>query len=325
MGPFRNILVLLDHESSATGGLWRACELAQRDGASVTAVAVLEPLPRRMRVLVGGGRAEELQDAAEAAAREHIERLVDRLPATLQVAVDVDVLSGRPFLEVVRRVLQGGHDLVVLEDQGGQRMRMTSTALHLVRKCPSPVWVIRAGASTEPGRVLAAVDVDDEEQPARSGLNHTIIDLASSAAGSAHAELHVVHAWHLAGESMLSSGRTRIPPDKIQELLADERERTRRALYELVGSADVDEQVHVHHRKGDAGEQVAAVVDDQGIDLLVLGTANTRAPGVLIGNTAETLIQSVPCSILAVKPPGFQTPVTLPDHDPDPDAAKTAA
>ncbi len=48
------------------------------------------------------------------------------------------------------------------------------------------------------------------------------------------------------------------------------------------------------------------------IDLLVMGTVcRTGVPGFLIGNTAESVLQQVDCSVLAVKPEGFVTPVKL--------------
>ncbi len=34
-------------------------------------------------------------------------------------------------------------------------------------------------------------------------------------------------------------------------------------------------------------------------------------PGLLIGNTAEEVFQTTNCSVLAVKPEGFQSPVEL--------------
>ena len=37
----------------------------------------------------------------------------------------------------------------------------------------------------------------------------------------------------------------------------------------------------------------------------------TRIAGFLVGNTAERLLPLIPCSVLAVKPEGFVTPVRL--------------
>jgi len=47
------------------------------------------------------------------------------------------------------------------------------------------------------------------------------------------------------------------------------------------------------------------------LDLIVMGTvAMTGMPGFIIGNTAEAILQQVYCSVLAIKPEGFHSPVT---------------
>ncbi len=46
------------------------------------------------------------------------------------------------------------------------------------------------------------------------------------------------------------------------------------------------------------------------IDLVVMGTiCRTGVPGFFVGNTAESILQQVECSVLTVKPDGFVTPV----------------
>jgi nucleotide-binding universal stress UspA family protein len=43
-----------------------------------------------------------------------------------------------------------------------------------------------------------------------------------------------------------------------------------------------------------------------------MGTvARTGIDGLFMGNTAESIIGQLDCSILTVKPPGFTSPVTL--------------
>jgi nucleotide-binding universal stress UspA family protein len=50
------------------------------------------------------------------------------------------------------------------------------------------------------------------------------------------------------------------------------------------------------------------------MDLIIMGTvARTGIPGFLMGNTAETILNRIECSVLAIKPAGFVTPVTLED------------
>jgi nucleotide-binding universal stress UspA family protein len=48
------------------------------------------------------------------------------------------------------------------------------------------------------------------------------------------------------------------------------------------------------------------------VDLLVIGTVRrTHLLGLLIGSTAERALSAVECSVLALKPDGFVSPVTL--------------
>jgi nucleotide-binding universal stress UspA family protein len=47
-------------------------------------------------------------------------------------------------------------------------------------------------------------------------------------------------------------------------------------------------------------------------DLVVMGTVGrTGISGLFIGNTAEAILEQVRCSVLAIKPLGFVSPVKL--------------
>jgi nucleotide-binding universal stress UspA family protein len=47
-------------------------------------------------------------------------------------------------------------------------------------------------------------------------------------------------------------------------------------------------------------------------DIVVMGAvARSGISGFFMGNTAEIILNRIDCSVLAVKPPGFVTPVTL--------------
>ena len=65
---------------------------------------------------------------------------------------------------------------------------------------------------------------------------------------------------------------------------------------------------------GPAEHVIPDLVKQQSIDLIVMGTiARTGIPGILIGNTAERLLERVECSLMAIKPEGYRSPVTLPN------------
>ena len=66
----------------------------------------------------------------------------------------------------------------------------------------------------------------------------------------------------------------------------------------------------IHMVAGTPGAVLPRLADDLDVDLIVMGTVGrTGLMGLVIGNTAETILRSVRCSVLAVKPEGFITPV----------------
>jgi nucleotide-binding universal stress UspA family protein len=69
-----------------------------------------------------------------------------------------------------------------------------------------------------------------------------------------------------------------------------------------------------HLVKGWARKAVPALAKQIEVDLVVMGTvARTGIPGFIMGNTAEIILNQIDCSVLAIKPPGFVTSVTLGD------------
>jgi universal stress protein E len=67
-----------------------------------------------------------------------------------------------------------------------------------------------------------------------------------------------------------------------------------------------------HLVKGWARKEIPIMAKRLEADLVVMGTvARTGIPGFAMGNTAETILSQLDCSVLAIKPPGFATRVTL--------------
>ena len=59
-------------------------------------------------------------------------------------------------------------------------------------------------------------------------------------------------------------------------------------------------------------EEIISFCSNYEPDLVVMGTlARTGIPGLIVGNTAESILNNLDCSVLAIKPSGFVTPVTL--------------
>lgn len=257
----------------------------------------------------------------EVVIREHIaegeslllEQWVDLIRQS-GVPVSGKVLVGTPFLEIIREVLRNQHDLVMTtaEGQGGLKERLFgSTTMHLMRKCPCPVWVTKPSQPEGTTRILAAVDptpLDEEE----NAINIKIMDLATSLARRQQCELLVVHTWTLATEQSLRSGSAGQSID-VDKWVDEARELHRRWLAGLLRPYPLqDLKAQVYLLKGEPGQLIPEVAAKMDVGLIVMGTVSrTGVAGLLIGNTAERILRQVDCSVLTVKPDGFITPVRL--------------
>jgi len=310
MKRFKNILFFADGSTHTTWALERAILLARTNGARLTVLDVIsdsqtpDAIPRRFRsdlYTILRDRLQQQLDELVAGFREGIEELI-----YTRVATGID------FVEVIRAVLRNGHDLVMKAarpPEGFSEHLLGSTDLHLLRKCPCPVWIDRPSVTHPYRNILAAVNPAEDEF---NGCSRLVMELASSLASSESAQLSVIHAWQMHGESTLRNGRGRIS-EKELDLLIDMTHRKHReqfdALLEACGLASDAE--HVYLERGPAAASIRDLSLKLDVDLLVMGTVGrTGIPGFFIGNTAENLLQTTSASILAVKPRDFISPVT---------------
>ncbi len=283
----------------------RVEELARRHGATLTMYGVT---PEPTLFQRGLHRTEHIE-AVQRAERDAMAAVLSRCtPADTDVPVDTEIVSGSPALSIIERVLAFGHDLVVVTSN--EDAEDHATIKRLLRKCPCPVWVIRpTRARTQ--RVLAAVNPD----PTEAELNATILGVASSMVDAFGGELHVVHAWELYGEStMRSPGFLQVPTEEVDALVERERLSHEASLATVLAATGQDTSGwHLHVEKGLAAEVIGAVAAKNRINLLVIGTvARSGVAGLIMGNTAEGVLDEVRCSVIATKPPDFVSPVSRP-------------
>ena len=310
MKRFKNILFFADATDDVTPALKRAAQLAESNKARLTLVDVFEPVETPSEVISQFGI--ELNELLKKHRKEDLEKLT-RLIEHDDNLIYTKVLIGLPFLEVIKFVQKGGYDLLIKMARppaGVSEKIFGSVDLHLLRKCPCPVLIDRPSSSENFRRILAAVDTDSSPT---QGCDKLIMQLATSLSERENAQLDIVHAWHLPGESMLTSGRAKLPPGELQVLLKRKEEKQQaklEALLQPYGIAIDDENVHLV--KGQPAESINRIAKRNDNDIIVMGTVGrVGIPGLFIGNTAEEIFQTTACSVLAVKPDGFISPVEL--------------
>jgi nucleotide-binding universal stress UspA family protein len=308
MKRFKNILFIADREDGLQAGLERAASVARTNEARLTVMDITPDagLADYFSQRYGGDLNTQL--------REYRLQTLDALvrPYTdTGHAIYTTVATGTPFLEVVHAVQRNAHDLVIKvaqHDTGLAAALFGSTDMHLLRKCPCPVWIDRPTQTTPYQRILAAVDPFDDES---GDLQRLILDPATSLAEREQAGLDVVHAWEVPGESMLRNGRGRVPSDELELLLQYREKHHRKGLNTLLSHYDLDTgKENVHLVKGKPAQVISDCASNQKTDLIVMGTlGRTGIPGMIIGNTAEDVLSEMQTAVLAVKPGGFVSPV----------------
>ena len=318
MKRFKNILLICDEGTLHSELIVRAISLAKANDARIALVDVIAAAPGELARVFGalpGKRANEVEHEVVEFHRSRLAKIAAPIGAE-GIETSEMVLQGSPFMEIIRKVLRDGHDLVMKGAAGakeGNSLFFGSTDLHLVRKCPCPVWIMKKDRRQRIDRVLAAVDPDPANEQ-RHALNTIILDLATSLSALNGCDLDVVHTWKLDEEDTLRiTGFSRVSNTEVDLLAASEYMRSERKLKELMeGYPDEYPKRNVHLLKGAAQEIIPKLAEEKRVDLIVMGTVGrTGIRGLIIGNTAEAILNQVECSVLAVKPPGFETPVRV--------------
>lgn len=314
MKRFKKILAFVNGPDAVVS-LHRAIDLAEENQAELTAIDVLRPPSSLFTAFSGSDFSDGLRRDLIRQREEELQTLVaERVDG--RAKFNTKVVVGTPYIEIIRQVLRGGHDLVVKTAEGQSLLSQRifgGTAFNLMRQCPSPVWVVKTEHNRKLKRILAAVDVEvDADTQQHTELNSNILQIATSLAELEGAELHVVHAWSMWAESIL---RSRTPVDQFHEMLQEQEKATEAAFSVLLEpfKLTVDSpQVKLMH--GAPDYVIPQVVHNDQMELLVMGTVcRTGIPGFMIGNTAEQVLSDVDCSVLTLKPDGFQSPIALAD------------
>ncbi len=327
MQRFKKILCVMEHGEASKPALERAVALAENNQAELMVVDVIPRLSAGIGMPDGSPISRDYQAAMVSEHEARIAALVE--PYLQRLDIQHKVLLGTSFLEVIRAVLRNGHDLVIKcpESPSWLDRFFSGDDMHLLRKCPCPVWLVKPEAPRSYKRILAAVDVDESYLPTelatRHALNVQILEMAASLALSEFADLHVVHVWDSVYESIsgfvISSD---ISPEKEALNVEQERRQHQQWLDTFLRNSGnkatrdalgyLKSQTHLI--KGGARKEIPALAKRLQVDCIVMGTvARTGIRGFFMGNTAETILEQIDCSVLAIKPPGFVTPVALED------------
>ncbi len=324
----KNILVFVD--TSSARPLRRVSEclayiaaFAAAGGARITLCDVLEQPRDRVAGSDVEARLVELR-------RRYAEHVLESVSAGLPADVPVvcKVLSGKPLIGITQLVISNKHDLVVCLAAEPSATGIDSTSMHLLRKCPAPVWVMGAAPPRRDANIAVAVDRDIfSASDTPQHMAEQLLNAGSALAGASAGRLHIVHAWEVYGAQWLDEATRELSATEVESYVDSQRyahtlwlerlhhELEQRAAVARSGALSIER----HLLRGNPAEVIPAWLVSERIDLLVLGTLGSSAlPGMLIGNTAETILAGIGVPVLALKPVGFRTPLVADERPRDP-------
>lgn len=309
LSMFKNILVAVDLSagdrfvgeqlSAPTQEAIRQAEwVAQSGQAKVHFLYVLPPQADQLShdrqvLMVHGDQHKSVKQHAE-----EVLANVAALTSQKSIATSSKVVFGKSWVELIREAIRGDADLVIAgtRQQGPFRaMLFGSTGIKLLRSCPCSVWITKPQPTEEPvDSILVAHDL--------TAVGDRALELGAMFAKGRGSELHVIHAV----ERSKSAWKDCFSADQARDRIAEQ--------LESLGCHN--SKVKVSVVDGAPEDSILAYVNDHDIQLVVMGTvARSGVARMFVGNTAEKLLPFLPCSVLAIKPQGFESAVLLPSDE----------
>lgn len=309
MQKFNNILFVSRGVTEETDAIKQALSIARNNQSELNALIVAPGLPKEMKDYkkkYEGSLIEHLQKSIQSS-REVVKVSENDVPVKIQVES-----GGTPATNIVRHVLKNEYDLVIKEaeiKEDGKGFKAMD--MDLLRKCPVPVWLSRP-INKHRDKMKVAVAIDPESISSEADhLSLRLLKISRSLADTCNGELDIISCWDYEFEKYLRHNVwIKMPDDDLVITVKNAQTQHRAALENIIGKSGIGSKIQVHHIRGRAEQMIPQYVINRNIDILVMGTlARTGISGFIIGNTAENIVQKLGCSLLALKPNGFVSPV----------------
>lgn len=316
MGFHKALFVLEGDLASQTPALHKATTYAKTNQAQLDFICILPDFAP----LNYSNSSDTIKDISTSMINGTATRIHELLNTyDSELAYSLKVVCGKTYVEVIREVLEGKYDLLIKqsEDPSWLESIFGSNDLHLLRKCPCAVWLIHERSHQTYTNIVAAIDFSDDD--VESELNLRIANSAAAFSVTEQASMHLISAYDssVAGFASLWVNS----PDKFEQtfLLEEERRRSFSASYligqvkkELPASDRNALSIKQYIIEGNPATTIPAKVKELKADLVVMGTVGrSGVMGMLIGNTAESVLLQIKCSVLALKPKSFVCPILI--------------
>jgi nucleotide-binding universal stress UspA family protein len=291
------ILVATDFSETASLALDRGIELAIRHESEIALVHVMQPnippLAAPEMVVIPPNYEEMLREACNEGLAQAAARATEA-----GVRASQYLEQGRAANRITACADEIGADLILLGTRGNtgfKRLLLGSVVEEVVRIADQPVLTVHPGDDRPIEPVRRLLLPTDFSPAADQALGAATLLLA----GSADAEIILVHTYHIASTVVplggFGSGASSFLVENAHQLAAQAAEPSAAALREK------GFRVEVIVERGDPAEVVTELASDRDVDVIVMGTrGHSKLRLVLLGSTAERIVEHASCPVLTV-------------------------
>ncbi len=193
------------------------------------------------------------------------------------------------------------------------RRLFTPTDWYLLKACPVPTLLVKEHQWDKNTTIVAAID-PEHNLSKTSELDTNILKAGFALSKQLGFALHAVNCfdpsyWEILFEAVDKSGMWAdvfsIDQNKNESMVLEQLRYKHNQAFAQACSEYVPNSANQHIVSGDIDKIMPATLEQLNAGILVLGT--TYRTG-LLGSTAQSLIETVECDLLAVKPKGFEAP-----------------
>lgn len=305
---YNSLLVVIDNDLSTQPALSRALELAAKTGAQITALYVAYDFSYEMTTMLSSDEREAMRNAVIKDRTQWVQDIIDSHNSDIEIEIVVKWES-RDFEAIIRTAMAHHADIIIKASKKADDLVsviFTPTDWHLMRKAPMPVLMVKDHAWPPQGNILAAVNVGtDDLEHAR--LNDKLTEIARDYGTLLTGTVHLVNAYPRAPISIAIE----IPEFDTEAYHRSVHDHHMQEMTAHRKKFKIDPHC-CHVEEGMPEQVVAKKAHELDAELVVIGTVGrVGLSAAFIGNTAEHVIDTLHCDVLAVKPDGFESPIQL--------------
>jgi universal stress protein E len=307
MPAIRKILVAVkDPDAKSLPSIAKAARLAKGFGAKLILFHAITDLVPSDAWFVAHGDVLRVRRETIARYQKKLETLASPLR---EQGLDVRTCTTWDFPAyeaIVRHARKHKAGLIIAECHMGRRFApwlLHLTDWELLRTSPVPVLLVKSGATWEELNVLAAIDPSHRfAKPAK--LDARILKNAAELSEALRGKLHVVHSYVPvpAGAVPMAGASATL----VAQIVEGSEARAKADLEAALEGMRIPRQ-RQHLVQGPPIEAIPRVAQQLGSQLVVMGAiSRSGLKRMLIGNTAERILNALTADVLVVKPLDFK-------------------